>query len=556
MPQVPDVDLIAASLVQIPSLVNIATAQRNVTNLLSLKKLLELAAAIAPVLQSTRNELLVAIRNTLQDDVANKLRQIVSAVISAESSIGKKPDAVKLRGQLVFALRAGLDGMLDVARTAYLHSIEQMDQLVDTYRAHWSTAALRIEYTPARGFHLSLPRDAAEQLLASEARGSVLEQVWRGKRLYFSTEELLALNSRQSDAFREVLAQTNRVLETTLDAVRQHMSWLFTVTESLALLDMLRAFAHLVSVSDQYVRPLLTADGPLAVRQGRHPVLEKTLSRHSYVPTKVFLAENCCLQVLTAPNNGGKSTYLRQIGLLVILAHSGCFVPAEWASVRVTEQLFARMTTDDEMEANAGSFMVEMRETAHIIESATARSLVLIDELGRGTSMGDGLALAWSVCEALLQRKALTVCATHFTDLTDLALLYPQAQNINLAVRADGQRLTSLFQVESGASAPALEDYGIRVAELVGFPQSVIAQARAVAAELRNRVATRVRASAQPSTRQHHTLLVKLLALKHASLPEPAMRSFLLDLRRQFSPPQAPPPTPPRSAQEAAAELS
>jgi DNA mismatch repair protein MutS len=253
------------------------------------------------------------------------------------------------------------------------------------------------------------------------------------------------------------------------------------VARDLAALDVLAAFAE-GAARDHYVRPEMSAEAVLDLRGSRHPVVERRLPRAQFIPNDVRLDEAQRVILLTGPNMAGKSTILRQVGLAVILAQAGAFVPAEAAALGVVDRVFTRVGASDNLGLGQSTFMVEMSETSAILNSATPRSLVLLDEIGRGTATYDGVAIAWAVTEHLHDRVgAPTIFATHYHELTQLTEELAQARNFNVAVRESAHEIVFLYRLEPGG---ADRSYGIHVGKLAGLPPTVVQRATEILAML------------------------------------------------------------------------
>ncbi len=245
----------------------------------------------------------------------------------------------------------------------------------------------------------------------------------------------------------------------------------------LARLDGWSALAE-IAVTGRYVRPAITDDFELELVQCRHPVIERLMPRESFIPNDVRFEESARVLLVTGPNMAGKSTILRQIGLCVVLAQLGSFVPAERATIGVADRLFTRVGASDNLARGQSTFMVEMSETSAILHNATARSLVLLDEIGRGTSTYDGVAIAWAVTEHLHDRVGCkTMFATHYHELMQLPEELQHARNLNVAVRETGDTVVFLHRLEPGGTD---RSYGIHVAQLAGLPDRVVRRAREV----------------------------------------------------------------------------
>ena len=249
------------------------------------------------------------------------------------------------------------------------------------------------------------------------------------------------------------------------------------MANQLAVLDVLLAFAAVAS-REGYVRPEMTDGFDLSIVGGRHPVVERMMAREAFIPNDVRLTPDARMIILTGPNMAGKSTILRQVGLIVLLAQIGSFVPATRATIGIVDRLFTRVGASDNLVRGQSTFMVEMSETSAILHSATARSLVLLDEIGRGTSTYDGVSIAWAVSEHIHEKIGCkTIFATHYHELTQLADELEALRNYNVAVREVGDDILFLHRLLPG---PADRSYGIEVGRLAGLPDAVIRRARAV----------------------------------------------------------------------------
>jgi DNA mismatch repair protein MutS len=250
---------------------------------------------------------------------------------------------------------------------------------------------------------------------------------------------------------------------------------------ALAQLDVLGAFAEAARLYN-YCRPEIGNDGSLIIREGRHPVLEQNLSEERFVPNDARLDGEMQIALITGPNMAGKSTYIRQVALLALLAHTGSFIPAAEARIDLVDRIFTRIGASDDLTRGQSTFMVEMCETANILNNATARSLIILDEIGRGTSTFDGLSLAWSIVEHLHnQVGAKTLFATHYHELTELAARLPRLKNFNVAVREWHEQIVFLRKIVEGGTD---KSYGIQVARLAGVPKGVLERAKEILGNL------------------------------------------------------------------------
>jgi DNA mismatch repair protein MutS len=300
----------------------------------------------------------------------------------------------------------------------------------------------------------------------------------------FITPELKEHEEKVLRAEQQAQNLEQELFNSLRSVVAAHGGRLRQTAEVLAQVDVLAGLAVL-AVKSNYCRPVLTEEPILDIREGRHPVLDRVQPTGQFVPNDVLLGdETGRVQIITGPNMAGKSTYIRQAALLTILAQIGSFVPAKSARVGLADRIFARVGASDELGRGQSTFMVEMTETARILHGATERSLVILDEIGRGTSTYDGISLAWAVTEFLHDAIGCrTLFATHYHELTELTVTLKQAQNWNVAVREDDDGIVFLHKIVSGA---ADRSYGIHVARLAGIPIQVVERARVILETLEN----------------------------------------------------------------------
>ncbi|KAI7976254.1 hypothetical protein EIK77_010727 [Talaromyces pinophilus] len=273
---------------------------------------------------------------------------------------------------------------------------------------------------------------------------------------------------------------SDQAVQELLEKICEGVPSLFKISEAIATLDMLSAFAHLVAIQE-YVRPEIT--DVLAIKSGRHPLHEKIL-KDKFVPNDTYASQQSRFQIITGCNMSGKSTYIRSIALMVIMAHIGCFVPADYASFPIIHQLFARAATVDEINASVSTFAAEMREISYILRNVDGRSLVIVDELGRGTSTADGLAIAIAIAEALVDSHALVWFATHFRDLARIMAERSGVVNLCLAVKLshESSKMAMLYKVQEGHVQEKF--YGLALAKVLPFPPQVLDVAQRVSTHL------------------------------------------------------------------------
>ncbi|KAH9721218.1 DNA mismatch repair protein MSH4 [Citrus sinensis] len=389
---------------------NAKKSQTLISSIILLKTALDALPLLAKVLKDAQSFLLANIyRSVCENEKYASIRKRIGEVIDEDVLHARVPFVA--RTQQCFAIKAGIDGLLDIARRSFCDTSEG--------RETWKQHTL----------------------------------------LNFGTRFPL------------------------VDAIREDVSVLTLLAEVLCLLDMIvNSFAHTISTKpvDRYTRPHFTENGPLAIDGGRHPILESI--HNDFIPNNIFISEAANMVIVTGPNMSGKSTYLQQVCLIVILAQIGCYVPAHFSTIRVVDRIFTRMGTVDNLESNSSTFMTEMKETAFVMQNVSERSLIVMDELGRATSSSDGFAIAWSCCEHLLSLKAYTIFASHMENLSELATIYPNVKVLHFYVVIRNNRLDFKFQLKDGPRH--VPHYGLLLAEVAGLPSTVIETARSITSRI------------------------------------------------------------------------
>ena len=372
----------------------------------------------------------------------------------------------------------GYDPELDELRALDRDTGQALADFEARERARSAIPGLRVGYNRVSGFYIELSRAQAANAPADYVRRQTLKGVER-----YVTPELKAFEDRVLSARERALARERTLYADLLEGAAGHLADLLACAEAVAEADVLANLAERADALD-LTRPELTEEPGILVTRGRHPVVERCLDG-PFVPNDLELAAGRRMLVVTGPNMGGKSTYMRQAALIVLLAHTGSFVPAERAVIGPVDRIFTRIGAADDLAGGRSTFMVEMTEVANILHNATRESLVLVDEVGRGTSTFDGLALAWASAEHLARViGAYTLFATHFFELTVLADTLEGVANVHLDALEHGDRIVFLHAVKEG---PASQSYGLQVAALAGVPAPVVGRARARLAELETR---------------------------------------------------------------------
>jgi DNA mismatch repair protein MutS len=382
-----------------------------------------------------------------------------------ERAIIDNPPVVLRDGGVI---RDGFDSDLDEHRGMAENAGEYLIRLETRERERTGLANLKVGYNRVHGYFIELPRAQAREAPADYIRRQTLKNAER-----FIIPELKEFEDKALSARSRALAREKHLYEQLLETLNAELGALQATSQALAELDVLCTFAERAEALD-WVRPTLVESTGLAIHAGRHPVVEQ-VSANPFVPNDTALSHDQHMLVITGPNMGGKSTYMRQTALIALLAHCGSFVPADAAEIGPLDRIFTRIGSSDDLAGGRSTFMVEMTETANILHNATGQSLVLMDEIGRGTSTFDGLSLAWASAEHLANVKALTLFATHYFEMTALPEHRVGVANIHLTATEHGERIVFMHRIEAGAAS---QSYGLQVAQLAGVPPQVIRHAR------------------------------------------------------------------------------
>ncbi|OPZ28809.1 MAG: DNA mismatch repair protein MutS [Lentisphaerae bacterium ADurb.BinA184] len=393
----------------------------------------------------------------------------------ARAIVDEPPLAIKDGGMF----RPGYNADLDLLHRAAREGKDWIAQLQAKEQERTGIKSLKVRFNKVFGYYIEVTKANLGQVPADYIRK---QTIVNGER--FITPELKELESKVTGAEEKSKALEYELFQALREQVVAATAQVQATARALGALDVLAALAD-VAARNGYVRPVLTDAPVLDIRDGRHPVLDHLMRQERFVPNDTLLdVEENQLAIITGPNMAGKSTYIRQVALLVLLAQMGSFVPAKSATVGLADRIFTRVGAADDLSRGQSTFMVEMVEAANILNNATPRSLIILDEIGRGTSTFDGLSLAWAVAEYLHDHapvKARTLFATHYHELTELALTRKGVKNYNVAVREWGEKVIFLRKILPGSTD---KSYGIHVARLAGLPRAVIDRANEVLANL------------------------------------------------------------------------
>ncbi len=418
----------------------------------------------------------------LLDELLGQVTELPSLVeIISRAIVDEPPLALKEGG----IIRDGFSAELDELRSAQRGGKDWLAKLQQDEIERTGITSLKVRFNSVFGYFIEVTKSNLDKVPAHYIRK---QTVANGER--FITPELKEMEGKILGAEERSTKLEYDLFLKIREEVLQSLQPIQRTADALAQLDVLAAFADSARLHG-YTRPRVGEAGELSIRDGRHPVLDQTLIETRFVPNDTALAgapstneragsETGAPQIalITGPNMAGKSTYIRQVALLALLAHTGCFVPAAEARVDLIDRIFTRIGASDDLSRGQSTFMVEMSETANILNNATARSLIILDEIGRGTSTFDGLSLAWSIVEHLHhQVGAKTLFATHYHELTELAGRLPRLKNYNVAVREWNEQVVFLHKILEGG---ADKSYGIQVARLAGVPKAIIERAKAI----------------------------------------------------------------------------
>lgn len=375
----------------------------------------------------------------------------------------------------------GYDAELDEWRKLAAGATEYLDQLEADERERHGIDSLKVGYNNVHGFYIQVSRGQSQLVPPHYVRRQTLKNAERYIIPELKTHEDKVLNSKS-----KALALEKQLWEQLFDLLLPHLERLQALASALSQLDVLQNLAERAESLD-YCRPTLTENIGLQIQAGRHPVVEQVMS-DPFIANPITLHQQRKMLIITGPNMGGKSTYMRQTALIALMAHMGSYVPAQSATIGLLDRIFTRIGASDDLASGRSTFMVEMTETANILHNATQHSLVLMDEIGRGTSTYDGLSLAWASAEWLATKiGAMTLFATHYFELTELPSTLPHLANVHLDAVEHGENIAFMHAVQEGAAS---KSYGLAVASLAGVPKAVITNAKNKLTQLEQQRAT------------------------------------------------------------------
>ncbi|MBN2460193.1 MAG: DNA mismatch repair protein MutS [Candidatus Cloacimonetes bacterium] len=442
----------------------VGTRKINPRDVIALKNYLSLSPRLGELISEISNQLIQKYKDQIKD-YSDIIHQI-------ENTIMADPPVQITEGNII---RDSCNEMLDELRNISRNGKSWIARMEDYERQKTGIPSLKVNYNKIFGYYIEVTKTHKDKIPEHYIRKQTLVNAER----YISPElkeyevKVLGAEERIKNLEYELFLELREKLYANLTAMQELVS-------VIANLDVLCNLAH-IAYHNNYRQPFFNTDGIVDIKNCRHPVIESLLDTEEFIPNDVYLNNaDTRIALITGPNMAGKSTYLRQLGLIVLLAQMGSFVPAESASLPIFDKIFTRVGASDNLALGQSTFLVEMLETANILNSATPRSLVLLDEIGRGTSTFDGLSLAWAIVEYIHNKvdiSAKTLFATHYHELTELENVLPGVKNYNILVKEWDDKVIFLRKIERGA---ADQSYGIQVARLAGIPAGVIKRAKQI----------------------------------------------------------------------------
>uniref|UniRef100_A0A8C2TV68 MutS homolog 4 n=1 Tax=Coturnix japonica TaxID=93934 RepID=A0A8C2TV68_COTJA len=484
-------------------------------------------------LRSCNTSLLKAYYSALEDRRFGVILEKITTVINDDTRYAK--GCLSMRTQKCYAVKPNINEFLDIARRTYTEIVDDIAGMI-TQLAEKYNLPLKTSFSSVRGFFIQMNADCST--LPNGQLPSEFTKVTKTRNTYnFTTADLIKMNERCQESLREIYHMTYLIVCKLLNEIYEHIHCLYKLSDIVSMLDMLLSFAHACTISD-YVRPEFT--DTLAIKQGWHPILEK-IAMEKPVSNNVYLTEGSNFLIITGPNMSGKSTYLKQIALCQIMAQIGSYVPAEYCSFRIAEQIFTRIGMDDDIETNASTFMKEMKEITYIIQNANDKSLIIIDELGRGTSAEEGIGICYAACEYLLHLKAFTLFATHFLELCHMDALYPNVENYHFEVQhvrsSSGKKEKIMYTYTLSKGYTEEKNYGLKAAEVSSLPPSIISDAKAIT----NHVAKQIlhRQKTTPEMMKHRAVYQLAMRLvqtaRNSRLDSDSLQIYLKGLKKKYT---------------------
>ena len=442
----------------------------NPRDLIAFKTSLSMLPHIKNIIMDFKSPLFKDIYNRL--DVLEDITTLISESIMDDPPINIKEGGI---------IRTGYNEEIDRLRNAKTEGKTWLAEMEASEKESTGIKNLKIKYNKVFGYYIEVSNSFKDQVPDYYVRKQTLTNAER-----YTTDKLKELEDVIMGAEDKLFSLEYNIFTAIRDEIFNQINRIQQTAKAVAQIDV---FASLAFVADRnhYVKPKINEKGVIDIKDGRHPVVEKMMPDNTFIANNTFLdMNNNRLAIITGPNMAGKSTYMRQTALIVLMAQIGSFVPAKYANISICDKIFTRVGASDDLASGQSTFMVEMTEVANILRNATANSLLILDEIGRGTSTFDGLSIAWAVVEHICDKKLLgakTLFATHYHELTELEGTLPGVNNYCISVKEQGDDIVFLRKIVAGG---ADKSYGIQVAKLAGVPESVLNRAKELVNELSN----------------------------------------------------------------------
>ena len=497
----------------------IEVGSANARDLTALKISFQALPKVLAILSGVTCDILIACRDGVADfsDEAN----LIDAAISENSPLTVRDGGI---------INSGYSEELDELRRISTDSRNFLQEFEDNERARTGIRTLKVGYNRVFGYYIEVRHSGATKIPANYTRKQTLVNAER-----YVTPELKDFETKILGAQEKIVNLEYSLFCEVRDRIKTRLAQIQDTARRIALVDVIASMAEAAHVNN-YTRPMLNVNGVIEIRDGRHPLVEKILTGSLFVPNDTSLAPNrCALMIITGPNMAGKSTYMRQVALLTLMTQAGSFVPAASADICPVDRIFTRIGASDDLVSGQSTFMVEMNEVAQILKYATERSLIVLDEVGRGTSTFDGMSIARAVIEYIDKKiRAKTLFATHYHELTDLAETSERIENFCVAVRERGNEVIFLRRIKAGG---ADKSYGIQVAKLAGLPKSVMKRAEEILSSMEKAEPVRPVANKKPPAQSPGLFVAQgvkdLLALDVPSLTPIEAMAKLYELQKQ-----------------------
>lgn len=489
----------------------------NGKDLIQLSNSLKVVPNIKQVLLNSEIDVLI--------DLANKVDTLDDIVNLIENSIVDNPPLSIKEGGLI---KRGFNKDLDELYSLSEGGKEWISNLEIKERERTGIKTLRVGFNKVFGFYIEVSKGATS--LIKDEYGYERKQTLTNSERYI-TPELKEKEALVLQAEEKIVNLEYEIFNSIREEIKKWTLKIQSLADILALIDVVRSLSQ-VSIDNQYVRPTFNNEGIIDIKEGRHPVIEKVMNRNVYVSNDVYLDNDNYVLLITGPNMGGKSTFMRQVGISVVLAQMGCFIPAKSASLCLVDGIYTRIGASDDLVSGQSTFMVEMIEANNALKNATEKSLIIFDELGRGTSTYDGMALAQAIIEYIsVNVKAKTLFSTHYHELTKLEESLNGVINIHVEVFEENNQITFLYKVKKGSSN---KSYGINVARLANLPEKLLVRANDILNELEQRKVNVTPIKVVEKERNDDSLLIKILKeVDPLTLSPLEALNFLYDLHQK-----------------------